>query len=206
MTAFPEQLMRLRSLLNRKVAIPDASWRAAQALFTVRRFDTGAQLVEAGAPADTLFFLTGGLVRFYYLDEQGREYNKSFAGAGQVVTSVSSLVTGEPSPFFIQALSPSQSLAMEYRDFLALAESFSAWRQLQLRLLEQLVIKKERREADFLRLSAAERYRQFLSEHAAIAHAIPNYHIASFLGITEVALSRIRRRLKLTRVNDPATG
>ncbi|MCW8127480.1 Crp/Fnr family transcriptional regulator [Microbulbifer halophilus] len=206
MTDSAVQQERLRMLLSRIVTIPDPAWEAARPLFVSRPFGAAAHLVEAGVSTETLFFLTEGLVRFYYLDAQGREYNKSFAGEGLVVTSVSSLVTGTPSPFFIQALLPVRSLAMGYRDYLGLAESFPAWRQLQLRLLEQLVIKKERREADFLRLPAAERYRQFLREHAAIADAIPNYHIASYLGITEVALSRIRRRLKLTGVNDPVVG
>ena len=67
-----------------------------------------------------------------------------------------------------------------------------------MRLLEQLAIKKERREADFLLMSATERYEKFLQEYAHIVDSIPNYHIASYLGITEVGLSRIRRQLKLT--------
>ncbi len=73
-----------------------------------------------------------------------------------------------------------------------------------MRLLEQLAIKKERREADFLLLSATERYQKFLQDYAYIVNSIANYHIASYLGITEVALSRIRSRLKLTQVNASA--
>ncbi len=205
MAVSPEQLDKLRIFLSRIAVVPDAAWSAAQAIFTSRRCEVGAHLVEAGAPVHELFFLTDGLARFYYLDARGREYNKSFAEAGAVVSSVSALVEGGPSPFFVQALQTLQCLSLNYRDFLALAQEFGEWRQLQLRLLEQLVIKKERREADLLRLTATERYRQFLREHARVAHAIPNYHIASYLGITEVALSRIRGRLKLTSVKD-STG
>ncbi|WP_308363784.1 MULTISPECIES: Crp/Fnr family transcriptional regulator [unclassified Microbulbifer] len=196
----------LHILFSRFYAISGAAWRAAKPCFSWRRFEKGAHFIEAGAPVAELFFLTDGLARFYYLDVQGREFNKSFAETGAVLSSVSALVSGSPSSFFVQALQSSQCLSVAYRDFLALTEEFDAWRQLQLRLLEQLVIRKERREADFLRLSATERYQQFLREYARVAHAIPNYHIASYLGITEVALSRIRRRLKLTRVNDPASG
>ncbi len=52
--------------------------------------------------------------------------------------------------------------------------------------------------AELLMLSATERYKQFLQNNPDIAAALPNYHIASYLGITDVALSRIRRRMGLT--------
>lgn len=204
MAATGAQLAELRESLQEISPIPNPAWRTAAPHFVACHFDRGAHLVRAGTPVKELYFLLSGLARNYYLDIDGREFNKSFAERGGVLGSVSSLVTGAGSPFSIQALKPCLCLSIDYRAFAALADRYGEWRQLQLHLLQQLVIEKERREADFLRLSAGERYRQFLRDYAGVAGAIPNYHIASYLGITEVALSRIRRRLKLTRVNDSA--
>jgi len=70
---------------------------------------------------------------------------------------------------------------------------------LHLRIFERLIIKKERREADFLLLNAQSRYEKFLDEYSMIESAVQNYHIASYLGITEVTLSRIRKEMGLIR-------
>ncbi|MBY4675329.1 Crp/Fnr family transcriptional regulator [Marinobacterium arenosum] len=196
------QLEFLHQALAAVVPLSGSAWQAAEPLFSRCRFEADEHLLSAGRPVDQLLFLTSGLARYYYLNRDGREFNKSFCGPGQVASSVLSLVTGEPAPFHIQALAPAECLSLRYTDFLMLADSQADWNRLYRRMLELLVIKKERREADFLLLSAEQRYQKFLAEFGQLAGQIPNYHIASYLGITEVALSRIRRRMGLTRVNE----
>ncbi|MNG38637.1 hypothetical protein D3C84_1264130 [compost metagenome] len=61
-------------------------------------------------------------------------------------------------------------------------------------MAESLYVKKERREMQLLTLSAEDRYRSFLEEFGALEKKIPQYYIASYLGITPVALSRIRAK------------
>ncbi len=191
------RLERLKTLLSGTVAFSTSSWVAAEPLFVGRDFSAGEDIVTAGEKVSTIGFLVQGLARYYYLTKEGVEFNKSFSRAGQVLSSISSLVTSEPAPFFIQALEPCECLFLEYENLSMLCGAHRQWELLARRLLEQLAIKKERREADFLLLSAPERYQKFLREYADIVERIPNYHIASYLGITEVALSRIRRRLGL---------
>ncbi len=200
-TTLHDQLKLLRTKLEEIVPISDAGWSDAAHLFQKRSFAQGAHVIEAGEIVKDLHFLLSGIARYYYLTPNGKEFNKSFAWCGQALSSVSSLVTGAPSPFFIQALEPCECLSIKYADFNALCERYSEWERLARRLLEELVIKKERREADFLLLSAAERYKKYLLEFADIADRIPHYHVASYLGITDVALSRIRKRLGLVQVN-----
>lgn len=195
------RLARLKKLLSWYVAFPDSNWSAAERLFCFRCFAPGEHIIEAGELVTELGFLLAGLARYYYLTPEGKEFNKSFVQAGQVVSSVSSLVAGKPAPFYIQALESCECLFLGYEKLCALCETDRNWERLARCLLEQLVIKKEGREADFLLLSAPERYEKFLVEYADVAARIPNYHIASYLGITEVALSRIRKRLGLVRLN-----
>lgn len=201
MTTLDTQRAILRSSLGRAFVLPEEAWSTAERLFIPHHFAAGEHVIEAGSSVSALFFITSGVARYYYLDARGREFNKSFSSVGQVLSSVSSLVAGTPAPFSIQALSPTDCLAIPYDAFLALAEGHTFWSRVRIHLLEQLVIKKERREADFLLLSPAERYQQFLRDYAPIAASVSNYHIASYIGITEVGLSRIRRRLGLTQVN-----
>ena len=60
------------------------------------------------------------------------------------------------------------------------------------------MIKKEKREASFLLLDAKQRYEIFLEDYSMISNIVHDYHIASYLGITNVSLSRIRKEMKLT--------
>ena len=189
----------LRDRLGLLVEFSDSSWSAALPFLYASDFAEGEIVLEAGDVVAVLHFLLEGIGRYFYLTTDGREFNKSFVRPGQVLTSVSSLVNGTPSPFFIQALESCRCMSIRYKDLTELAEMHMQWNVLARKLLEQLAIRKERREADFLLLSASERYRSFLIEFADVADHIPNYHIASYLGITEVALSRIRKKLGLIR-------
>ena len=188
----------LRASLSKLHILSDAAWVDATPRFSYHHFPAGAHIIEAEQIVTDLYFQTSGLARFYYLHLSGKEFNKSFSTKDQVLSSVSSLVNGLPSAFYVQALASCDCISISYQELLKLCEQHQDWNALTMRLLEQLAVKKERREADFLLLSATERYENFLQEHAHIVDLIPNYHIASYLGITEVALSRIRRQLKLT--------
>jgi len=191
-------LAALRTSLGNLQALSEDSWASACPLFSYQTFSSGECIIEAGQAVNDLYFLSSGLARFYYLHPKGKEFNKSFAAANNVVSNITSLTTGQASAFYVQALANCECLCLSYKSLLLLAEQHKDWNALTLRLLEQLAIKKEAREADFLLLTATERYEKFLRECAPIVEQIPNYHIASYLGISEVALSRIRNRLRLT--------
>ena len=89
-------------------------------------------------------------------------------------------------------------LNLEHPTTSTLLLSAKEWNDLLLRIYENLVIKKEKREADFLLLNARQRYEKFLLDYEMIEDVVTNYHIASYLGITDVALSRIRKEMNLT--------
>lgn len=192
------QLGRLQSLLGRRLTMSSAAWSAATPYFAYRSFPAGEHVIAAGEGVSKLGFLVSGLARYYYLSREGKEFNKAFALPGNPLTSIIALVTGQPSPFYIQTLADSECLFLPYEKMILLCDRHPEWALLGRYLLEQLAIKKERREADFLLLSAQERYEKFLVEYRDVVDRLPNYHIASYLGITEVGLSRIRRRLGMT--------
>lgn len=194
-------LKRLRTLLSPLQTFTENSWSAAAGHFIYRRYQAGEHVIEVGQAVCRIGFLVEGLARYYYLTREGKEFNKSFAQPGHPLTSIIALVTGQPSPFYIQALEACECLFLTYDTLTGLCDQYREWERLARHLLEQLAIKKERREADFLLRSPQERYQQFLKEYGEIADRVANYHIASYLGITEVALSRIRRRLGLTVLN-----
>lgn len=160
----------------------------------VRRLVKEEVLFEAGNRPKNLYFIQTGLVRFYYLTSGGKEFNKSFASEGSVVTSLSTFLSGAPSPFFTQALEETVTIALPMEFVHKHAATDLSLERLVSRLVAQLAVKKEQREASFLLLDAGERYNVFLDDFADLAPRLTQYHIASYLGITPVALSRIRAR------------
>ncbi len=194
-----EQLDILYPILNDISPIPKNVWEEASKYFKSIVTKQGEYLFRMGDKVENFYFLIYGLARYFYLTPDGKEFNKSFAQAqGHLLSSISSVSKGETSPFFVEVLSDLTTLCISYKDFMKLADHYPQWNQLTLRIYENLIIKKERREADFLVLSATQRYKKFLSEFPEVAKIVPNYHIASYLGITEVALSRIRKQINLS--------
>ncbi len=189
----------LYPILNEISHIPPDVWNEAKKYFKTKNLKQGEHLFYVEEIVQDFFFLIDGLARYYYLTENGKEFNKSFAEKpGHLLSSISSVSKGEKAPFSVEILSDFTTLFISYKDFLYLGSQYQAWNSLNLRIFENLIIKKERREADFLLLSATQRYEKFLSEYSMISSVVPNYHIASYLGITEVALSRIKKKMRLT--------
>ena len=140
--------------------------------------------------------IRSGLVRHFYVDAKGRESVKAFRGPGEFSAPYAELIQRKPSRTFIQALAPTELLTFEVAKFDALAEDSLELQRLARRFVEQHFVAKEQREYEFLQLSAEERYRQFCAERPEHLSHIPQHQVASYIGITPVALSRIRARAR----------
>lgn len=200
MSRVENELDLLFALLNEISPLLANSWNEAKQYFKLITFQKDEHIFNIGDKVTKFYFLIDGLARYYYISDEGKEYNKSFAEKpGHLISSISSVsMQNEYSPFCVEALSSIKVLAISYNDFMQLGKKYSCWNDLTIAIYERLIVKKERREADFLLLNAQKRYEKFLNDYSMIANCVPNYHIASYLGITEVALSRIRKKMKLT--------
>lgn len=160
-----------------------------------REFDSLEQLFEAGKDDGSIHYLVSGLVRYYYLTDKGMERNHTFAPEGGLVACLASYIGSTPCPFSVEAIEPTRTYVIPSGIVRSLEGRAECWLRLKLRLMEHVALRKEGREAEFLLESAEERYRHFLNRYRFLETRIPQYHIASYLGITSVGLSRIRKRL-----------
>lgn len=190
-----EQLNILYPILNEISPISLDTWKDAETYFKTKSLPKGAHLFNIGDKVTNFYFLIEGLARYYYISDNGKEFNKSFAEKqGHLLSSISSVsMQREVSPFCVETLSNFTTLYIPYKDFINLGTQYKEWNDLTLRIYERLIVKKERRESDFLLLDAKARYEKFLNDYSMIEGAVQNYHIASYLGITEVALSYKKR-------------
>ncbi|MEQ8684459.1 MAG: Crp/Fnr family transcriptional regulator [Imperialibacter sp.] len=155
-----------------------------------------ASLFVAAGDIPTKFgIVVSGLFRYYYLQEGGNEFTKGFFSEGSFLSSYSATIAGTPSHFSIEALENSEVLVFDYSKWEALRTGHPGWNQFLITVLEEAFTKKETREREFLLFDAKERYRLFLKRYPGLEKRVRQHVIASYLGITNVALSRVRRKM-----------
>jgi CRP-like cAMP-binding protein len=190
------RLHNLKTVIGKLSDIPGNEWEYFSRELSQRNFDTEEFLIRAGEPVTEFFFIVEGLVRFFYLTREGKEFNKFFAMENDFVGSFSYKIRNEPCPFSAQALENTETLVLPIKILEEAYKSHSAWERVGRLYAEKIALIKELREKEFLLDPAETRYRRFMNEYPSLARRIPQYHIASYLGITDVALSRIRKKFK----------
>ena len=152
---------------------------------------------------DKFFLIQKGLIRLFYIDADGNEFNKSFFAENKCIWPVAPRDRRQAVMFNISTIEDSQIVECSFEPVYSLLKQESQWERFALPFAEKLVEQKFHREHDFLLLSATERLKQLHSHQANIVKRLPDYHLASFLGITHISLSRIKK--KLTKDNDAKT-
>jgi CRP-like cAMP-binding protein len=189
-------LEQFRNAVDKLVSVPEEEWACFAQHLSERTFEKNDYLVMAGEVVPNFYFITKGLVRFFYGTEDGKEFNKHFAMENGFAGSFHSLILGVPCGFFIQALEKTETILLPNRVLNEFYDRHACWERLGRKNAEYLLLIKEAREKELLLDSLEVRYRRFLKEFPGLADRIPQYHIASYLGVTDVALSRIRKKIK----------
>jgi len=193
-----EMVNQLVRVFSTRVSLTQDDWDKLLAEMTFKVYQPKDFIFSFNDKPNNIYFVIEGVGRYFYIDQEGRERNKSLVRAGGAFASISTLVENSPSPFYTQAITPCRVAAIDYASLVKLAQVHSNIMAFLLQLFERLVLKKEKREASFLLLSARERYQIFLKEFEGESHLIPLRHVAMYLGITDVSLSRIRKEMDLT--------
>lgn len=136
-----------------------------------------------------------GCLRLFYLDREGQASNKNFHTEGALLWPITPALRDQPVHFWVEATEPAVVWALPWKAWSVAATQIPAWAERERQALVHLLEDKMAREHAFLQCTAAERYQSLLAEHPDWAQRVPLRHLASYLGITDVALSRIRRRL-----------
>ncbi|MDA8214408.1 MAG: Crp/Fnr family transcriptional regulator [Nitrospiraceae bacterium] len=176
--------------------IPPGEYEKLLKISRVCHLKKGEYFQRAGERPNKFGFVISGILRLYYTNGSGDEFNKSFCIETDLVAAYSALLQNRASRLSIQALEKTTLLVIGYKDYLKLLDQHMCWQILGRRIAENLFIKKEEKESQFLLDSVEMRYLKFLKEYPDLEVRIKQYHIASYLGITTVTLSRIRTKLR----------
>lgn len=151
-------------------------------------------IFRQGDTGGHLYYVQTGLLKAYYLSDEGKESIKSFITEGSIIGSLNAVVNQAGCSFSLVALEASQLLRLPFSLLLEKAASSHAVANDVIEQLLALVMKKEQREFELLSLSAEQRYQQFLAQAPGVVERITQSDMARYLGVTPVALSRIKKR------------
>ncbi len=154
----------------------------------------GAVLFRQGDKTSSLFLIKKGLIKAYYETVDGKEFIKSFVAEGAVIASMQAIFAASPCSFTAACLEDSTVLEVPSKAVLDLVATNAELAQKFNALLAALAMKKEQREYEFLCLSPEQRYLAFCTREQGLVERLTQQDVARYLGITPVALSRIRKR------------
>ena len=148
---------------------------------------------EGDLPADMAYIVTG-LFRVYYVADSLDERVMVFRAEGELLAAYSAFLENTRSRYSMQALEDSRLLCISLEMYAGLLSRHPCLQAVEAKYVRMLYLEKEKREIELLSKDAAERYELFLKRYPGLSNRLHQYHIAAYLGITPVALSRIRNR------------
>jgi CRP-like cAMP-binding protein len=145
-------------------------------------------------------FVASGCLRSFYTTENGKEHTIQFAIKNWWISDYITLYTDNASIVSIESVTHSKILVIQNAEIEKLYAEFPQFEVFQRKNFQNRVAALQKRILGLLTLTASEKYNQFVENYAAFEKVLPNYQIASFLGITPESLSRIRKeRIKVPR-------
>lgn len=149
---------------------------------------------KEGEYSSKLAFISNGVMRAFFRNKSGNEYNKTFFTSSNFVAPYSSITTKQKNLINIQCLTDCTLLVADFRQLTSLYKDYPKFESLARIMAEYKFSIKEKREIELVTLNSTERYEIFKKEHPDLENLINQYHIASYLGISPTQLSRIRSK------------
>ena len=185
----------MEELINKIKSRLHLSAEAEEFLYSISKEKTlpkGEILIRQRQTVKNTFFVTGGCLRSSCIDKSGKEHTLLFAIRDWWISDYIAIHNDELATLTVECLTESSVIEFNAKKLDEIHKRFPEFEAYQRHNLERHVVSLHKRILNQLQLSAPERYDLFLKQYPDIEQYTRNYHIASFLGITQQSLSRIR--------------
>ena len=182
------------SFLKNISPLSDRTLALVESAFVFDALKKGDYFVREGEYANEIAFLESGVVRAFYINSQGKEYNKTFFVGPAIIGSYAALISKQKNRLPQQALSDCKIWRAKFEVIEKLSVNNYEIEHLRRKIAERFFVNNEKKQLEMALLEAKERYLIFKTEHPGLEDLIPQYHIASYLGISPTQLSRIRQK------------
>lgn len=153
------------------------------------------QLVAEGEVANEVFFINKGCIRLYYLLEEGKEVTGFIFQENMFGGSAESFFSQTPSVQILETIEECELLVLSYAALQHLYDAVPKMNVLMRKILEQRMTFAQKLVASLIIHKPQDRYTSYQQLHPDLENRIPQHVLASYMGITPVSLSRIRKRM-----------
>jgi CRP-like cAMP-binding protein len=151
---------------------------------------------EAGKIARQVGFILEGILRVCYYNNKGEEITKYFIQENNLVVDLNSFDNNMPSSSYVQAVTDCRLIVFSRQDWQELLNTIVGWDTIVHKIISKALLQKVERISPLLAEDATTRYLQFMEIYPTVVNRIPLSYIASYLGITQSSLSRIRKNIR----------
>jgi len=185
---------QIRKYFEKSVVISDEDWKLFSSRLTYQKFHKKQRLVNVGETENYLSFIEKGMVRFYVPGEND-DFTFSFSFDGEFVSAYNSFLTQMPCKYIVETLTETALWRITFSDLQSVYTETKIGNEIGRLASEKLYLNNFEREISLLTLTAKQRYLQLFKDQPHLLKQIPLKYIASYIGVTPQALSRIRRRI-----------
>ncbi len=162
-----------------------------------RKYQKGQYILQQGDVCKISCFILKGCAKSYHIDKEGQEHIINFCIEDWWASDLGSLISQDPSDFNIQCIETTEVLQFTYNDQESLVNEIPKMERLFRKMLERALVSSQKRIVRNFSLTAKERYLYFKEQNPSIDQRVPQYMIASYLGMTKEFLSKIKSQLIL---------
>ena len=185
----------LRSYLEARASFTDEEFAFVRERFIPTTLPAGEFLQRAGDVPRHGAFVATGCLRSYVIDANGKEHIIQFAPETWWLADAPSLMKGAPSQYFFDAVEDSELLLIDPPSQQLLLDHVPGYAAAFRTGLQKHSAAKDQRIVTTLTTTAEERYLEFIARYPSLAQRVPQWMMASYLGVSPETVSRVRKNL-----------
>ncbi|MCG2462033.1 Crp/Fnr family transcriptional regulator [Flavobacteriaceae bacterium F89] len=184
-----------KKYIQRNAHLSEEEFRLLMENIGINKVLKGSYIQRPGEFCRHSFFVERGLLRSYTIDKMGKEHIIQFGSENWIVTDRSSVLFNEPSELYIDAIEDTSYIALDSSFMKKAGQMSAAFQTFTERALHNHIRHQQKRINLLLSAPAEERYLNFIQLYPDVTQRVPQWMIASYLGITPESLSRVRKEL-----------
>ena len=188
-------LDRFATYLRNRLNITESQAAEAVSCLKIKTYKKGQILLSAGDIKSDAYFVNSGLLRYYSIDEKGKEHIIQFAPEDWMLSDRDTTIFNEKSVFYIEAIEETEVVIIKKDFFITIQNIVPEILELNILMLHNSIRFMQKRINMLLSATAEERYIDFIKLYPNLTLRAPQWMIASYLGITPESLSRVRKDL-----------
>lgn len=188
-----ESFNQLFTYINQYIALTLGEKNRLADVVEPATYKKGAFLLEAGQRCNRQYFITKGCTRTYYIDQKAEEHIIQFGIENWWAADLHSFINHSPADYHIQALENTEVLILEQEKLDELYKQIPKLERLFRIIIQNAYVAAQQRIVATISQTAEERYSAFLQKYPGLSQRIPQYMIASYVGVTPEFFSKMKK-------------